>query len=197
MPYTMLARNSMLDHLDTLVSHIGLLQAGTPLTGVTSVTSTDTFTKTAHGLAAGDLVILTAKTGGTSLVVDRPYFVIATGLTANDFRVAHTVGGTAVDHGTDVTAVTVTRYVELSGGTYARVAITYAAAADGVLDDSTNGVDINVPAAATVNAVGYYSASTAGNLHAITIQTAEGPYGSAGIYRVTDSKLNLNATGAA
>ncbi len=197
MPYTMLARNAMLDHLDTLISHIGLLQAGTPLTGVTSVTSTDTFTKTSHGLASGDLVILTAKTGGTSLVVDRPYFVIATGLTANDFRVAHTVGGSAADHGTDVTAVTVTEYTELSGGTYARVAIAYAAAADGVLDDSTNGADVNVPAAATVNAVGYYSAPTAGNLHAVTIQTPEGPYGSAGIYRVTDSKLNLNATGAA
>lgn len=193
MPYTMLARNQMLTHLDTLVSHLGLLDADPGLTGLTS--DGTTFTKTAHGYANGNLIVLSALTGGSALVVGRPYFVITSA--ANTFQVAHVPAGTAVAHGSNVTAGTSTRLVELSGGTYARVAITYAAPADGVMDDSTNGVDINVPAGATVDYVGYYSALTAGDLHAITAQTPEGPYGSAGIYRVTDSKLNLNATGAA
>lgn len=56
------------------------------------------FTKTAHGLVAGDSIRLittgllpTGLTGGTD------YYVISTGLTANAFQVSLTVGGAAVD----------------------------------------------------------------------------------------------------
>jgi hypothetical protein len=193
MPYTISGRNLMLDALRAAITYIGLFDAGTALTAVTGITSTDTFTKTAHGMANGTLVLVSGLTGGASLVVGRPYFVVATA--ANTFQLAHTVGGSAVDLGTDVTAATVTPYAELSGGSYARVAIAYAAAADGQIDDTTNGADVNVPAGATVDAVGYFTASSGGTLHSMTVQTPEGPYGSAGIYRVTDSKQHLNASG--
>ena len=40
------------------VTHVGAYDAGTPLTSVTGVTSTDTFTKTTHGMADGTAVKL-------------------------------------------------------------------------------------------------------------------------------------------
>lgn len=64
---------------------------------VTSATPA-VFTATAHGLAAGDTVIL--ETDGalfTGLSVDTQYYVIATGLTVNTFELALTAGGTALN----------------------------------------------------------------------------------------------------
>src|SRR5689334_20843666 len=115
------------------MTHVGLYDAGTPLTGVTGVTSTDTFTKTSHGMANGTLVVLSALSGGSGLVAGRPYFVVAS--TANTFQLSGTVGGAAVDLVSDVTSATVTPLAELSGGTYARVAIAWNAASGGAIDD--------------------------------------------------------------
>lgn len=80
-----------------------------PTTAVTGTASTDTFAKTAHGFSAGDALQLDATTGGTGLSTGTVYYVIATGLTSSAFKVAATVGGTAVDFTTDVTAATFTR----------------------------------------------------------------------------------------
>lgn len=80
--------------------------SGTPITGVTAASSTNTFTKTAHGLTNGQLVILSALTGGSGLTAGVPYYVIAAA--ANTFQLALEVGGAAVALGTDVTDVTVT-----------------------------------------------------------------------------------------
>jgi hypothetical protein len=89
-PYTTLGKNLMLDALrgtnpTTPITHVGLLGADAGKS-VTGVTSTDIFTSTAHGYAAGDLVVLSALTGGANLVAARPYFVLATNLAANTFR---------------------------------------------------------------------------------------------------------------
>lgn len=56
------------------------------------------FTYTAHGLTAGDKVTL-ATTGAlpTGLTAGTVYYVIATGLSANDFRLALTDGGAAIN----------------------------------------------------------------------------------------------------
>lgn len=56
------------------------------------------FTQTGHGLVAGDIVYFTT-TGAlpTGIVVGTAYYVIATGLTANDFRVSATLGGSAIN----------------------------------------------------------------------------------------------------
>src|SRR4051812_42625493 len=103
------------------ITHVGLLDAD-PGKSITS--ATDIFTSTSHGYAAGDLVVLSALTGGSSLVATRPYFVISSNLAANTFQVALTPGGTAVTHGSNVSAGTSIRLVEISGGApaYARVA---------------------------------------------------------------------------
>jgi hypothetical protein len=198
-PYTTLGKNLMLDALrgtnpTTPITHVGLLGADAGK-AVTGVTSTDIFTATAHGYAAGDLVVFSALTGGANLVTARPYFVLATNLAANTFSVGLTPGGAVVDLGTDVTAGTVTRLVEISGGSpaYARVAIAFAAAAGALIDDSTNGAVVNVPAAANVDYVSFHSASTAGSVLAISSVTREA-FAGQGTYTVTDAKLDLLAT---
>jgi hypothetical protein len=106
-----------------------------------------------------------------------------------------TPGGTAVTHGSNVTAGTAVRLVEISGGSpaYARVAIAFAAAAGAVIDDSTNGAVVNVPGGVTVSYQSFHSASTAGTLLAIDDVTPE-TFAGQGTYTVTDAKLDLLAT---
>lgn len=192
MPYTTAGKNAMLGALASAITHAGLFDADPGLTAVTGVTSTDTFTKTAHGYANGNLVVLSALTGGAGLRTGYPYFVI--GVTTNTFQLSETSGGAAVDLGTDVTAGTSTRLVELTGGSpaYARKAIAFAAASGGIIDDSTNGAVFDVPAGAVVDYVGFFTAITAGTLEAIDDLVSES-FAGQGTYTLTDAKLDLNA----
>ena len=100
----------------------------------------------------------------------------------------------ASNHTTNVTALTITKLVEISGGSpaYARKAIAYNTAAKGTMDDSTNGAVFDVPAGAAVDYVGYFSASTAGTLLAVNKVTQE-VFGAQGTYTLTDSDLDLLA----
>lgn len=79
---------------------------GSGITGVTGASSGNLFTKTAHGLTNGKLVILSALSGGSGLTAGIPYYVISA--TANTFQLALEVGGSAVALGSDVSGVTVT-----------------------------------------------------------------------------------------
>jgi hypothetical protein len=67
------------------------------LTGITITTDMPTFTTPCHGLVAGDKVVFT---GGTEvpcgLDVNTVYFVIASGLTATEFKVSATSGGSSI-----------------------------------------------------------------------------------------------------
>jgi hypothetical protein len=63
------------------------------------VTANDIFSP-AHGLVAGNSVLVWATIGAalpTGLAEDTEYFVIATGLTTDAFRLATTLGGSAID----------------------------------------------------------------------------------------------------
>lgn len=206
MPYTAAAKNLMLNALkgtnpSTPITHAGLLDAATAITGVTGTASTNSFSKTAHGLSNGDLVILTEMTGGAGLRAGdagnanqtaEPLFVINTA--ANTFELSRTTGGTAVDFTTDISAVTVTELIEITGGSpaYARKVISFSAPVDGSMDDSTNGAVFDVPAAATVDYASLHSASTAGTLLAIDKVTSE-TFGAQGTYNLSDADLDLNA----
>ncbi len=81
------------------------------------------FTKVAHGLIAGDSVTLVSSGAlPTGLLQKRQYYVIATGLTADDFRVSLTPAGTAVDttgsqSGTHTLYKNASQFV-LAAGTY-------------------------------------------------------------------------------
>jgi hypothetical protein len=68
-----------------------------PTTGITI--GTDTIAYTAHGLSAGDAVkyFHGGGTAATGLTNNTTYYVIASGLTANAFKVSATDGGTTVD----------------------------------------------------------------------------------------------------
>jgi len=81
--------------------------AGADITGITGEADTELITKTAHGFLENDVVEFTALTGGAGLSLNTQYFVIAAGLTANDFEVSATKGGAAVNFTTDITAGTV------------------------------------------------------------------------------------------
>lgn len=199
MAYTTLGKNLMLDALRGTapaapITHVGAFDADAGK-AVTGVASTDVFTSTAHGFANGNVVLFpvppaAAPTGGLGIVVGRVYFVI--GQTANTFQLALTPGGPAVDFTTDMTAGTIVRLVEISGGSpaYARKAIAFAAAAGGMIDDSTNGAVFDIPAGAAVDYLGMWSAVTAGTLLAVDDVTTE-TFGGQGTYTVTDAKLDL------
>lgn len=63
-----------------------------------TIASPGVFTATAHGLVAGDTVIL--ETDGalpTGLTVDTQYYVISSGLTADAFQLSTTSGGSAIN----------------------------------------------------------------------------------------------------
>jgi hypothetical protein len=90
------------DDADAANAGVGLSGPGNG----TAAASTDLISITGHGLAAGNQVIFTALTGGAGLTLGVPYYVIATGLTANVFSVSTKPGGTAVDITSNATALT-------------------------------------------------------------------------------------------
>lgn len=196
MPYTTVGKNLMLDALrgtnpTVPITHASLLtkQANKAVTGTAS---SDTFTSTAHGYSNADLVFLSGMTGGAGLVANYPYYVIASA--ANTFQLSEVPGGSAKDFTSDLSAGTVNRAVEITGGapTYARKVIAFAASAAGVIDDTTNGAVFDIPAGGQVDYSGYNSALTVGSLLAITAVVTE-VFASQGTYTLTDAKLDLNS----
>ena len=197
MPYSTAGKNLMLNALKgtnptTPITHVGLFDEAAALTSVTGVAATDLLTKASHGLSNGELVVLRSLIGGAGLREEYPYYVV--GVSGNDFQLSETSGGAAFDFTSTLTSVSVVKLVEIAGGSpaYARVAIAFNAPALGTMDDSTNGAVFNVPAAAVVNYVGFFSAITAGTLLGIDPLTEE-TFGAQGTYTLTDADLDLNA----
>lgn len=62
----------------------------------TIVAATATFTSVAHGYVAGDRIVLQTLVTTTGLSTFTYYYVIATGLTADDFKLSATSGGSAL-----------------------------------------------------------------------------------------------------
>jgi hypothetical protein len=190
--YTGEGANVMLDGLRAVSTHIGLFNAPTA-SAFTVAASTNLVTLTAHGYSNGDLVVMATLTGGTGLFQLRPYRVVSA--TTNTFSVAETISGSAIDVTTDGSG-TIHKLTELTGGSpaYARKAITYAAAAARVVDDSTNGVTFDIPAGSGVMYIGRFSASTAGTCHSADVANPQEPtYAGQGTYTVSDSKFHLNS----
>ena len=76
---------------------------------------------------------------------------------------------------------------EVSGGSYARQAVTFAAAAGGLLD-SSNAPQFDVPGGTTVTHAGFWQGATFIGYAAVTAET----YGGDGTYTLTDVDLSLN-----
>ena len=85
----------------TLLGYFPYGSSGQVVDGVASAdATTDLLTSVAHGLTTDDRVMFWAITGDalpTGLSATTLYFVLASGLTANAFKVATTSGGTAID----------------------------------------------------------------------------------------------------
>jgi hypothetical protein len=196
MPMTTAARHLMLDayrgtNPTTPVTHNGLMtkQANKSVTATTG----GVFTSTSHGFAAGDVVVFSGLTGGNpELVAGDVYYVIATNLATNTFSIAKLSGGTLMTLTNALSAGTVNRLVEISGGSpaYSREAITFAAASNDQIDDSTNGQTFDVPAAAQVDYVSDHSALTTGTLLGVFAVTQE-IFAAQGQYVHTDAKRTL------
>ncbi len=77
------------------------LLGGGPNLGPVTITSgmATVFNKTAHGLAANDVVYFSTSAGGSlpsGLTAHTRYYVISSGLSTNQFQVSATLGGTSV-----------------------------------------------------------------------------------------------------
>ena len=189
MPFTTTGKNRMLDQLAAVLSHAGLFDEAAAITTVTGAEATDLLTKAGHGLSNGQTVVLRSLVGGTGLVTEHLYFVV--GVAGDDFQLAKTSGGAAINFTVDITSVSVVRLVEISGGApaYARQAMAWNVAAGGTVDDSGTPI-FDVPAGATVNYVGYFTAVSGGTCHAIAPLVTE-VYGGQGTYTLTDTDLDL------
>ena len=80
--------------------------ASPPIVTATSITGTDTFVTAGHGLQAGDLVVPIETQNG--LTAGTRYYVIASGLTATDFKISTSYAGSAATgfvNGTGLTVV--------------------------------------------------------------------------------------------
>lgn len=82
---------------------------------------------------------------------------------------------------------------ELSGGSpaYARKAVVWNEAASGELDDSSNGIDFDVPAGSTVAFVGFWSAATDGTFYGYAELDTPEVFAGQGVYTVEDGKITL------
>lgn len=195
---TQTGKNFMLDALfrNTLgaadVTHAGLFDFDNGR-NVTGETVDDNIDDTATPYANGDIIIFTAKTGGSNIVLLKPYYVI--NKAANLFQISEVAGGAAVDLGSDLTATTTVRKLtEISGGSpaYARKAIAFNAATLGSIDDSTAPA-FDIPAGATVDGVGLYDQLAAGGtLQAFDDLTSEA-FAGQGTYTLNDTDVDLNA----
>jgi hypothetical protein len=75
-----------------------------PTVTATSITGTDTFVTGGHSLQAGDLVVPIETQNG--LTAGTRYYVIASGLTATDFKISTSYGGSAATGFTNGTGLT-------------------------------------------------------------------------------------------
>lgn len=196
MPFTGEAKDVMVDAVARgttpaiSAAYVGLLTAG-PARALTAVGATGVFSSVAHGYANGDVVVLSALTGGSRYVAGRLYRVV--GASTDTFELANTVGGAVIAGGSDVLAGTATRLTEISGGSpaYARLATAFAAAVDGGDDDNAPHA-LNVPPGGTVDYVGFWSAGSGGVLVEASAVTQE-QFAAQGVYSVLDVQFDLNA----
>lgn len=199
MPLTAAAKKIALDAViagtnpTANVTHVGMFkwsEAAKSLTTPFGVASSDTFTSAAHGYSNGDLLILVSATGGAGLTVGDAFYVI--GATTNTFQLARVSGGTAVDFTTDLSAGSVRRLVEWSGGSYARIAVAFSAAAavSESITDSTNGAIVQAPSGVTADYEAGFSALTVGTLLVLDTGTGDS-FASAGTYTITDVTVTL------
>lgn len=99
--------------------------------------------KVGHGLVADDTIMLGNLVGGAGLEENHAYYVLAAGLTADDFAISETSGGAAVEYTTDITDGVVV------------LTDIYTPVADGVMDppDVPDAPDVPVLSSTTISGI--------------------------------------------
>lgn len=98
-------------------TYAALLAVITKTATVTFNTTTDVINWTAHGLVAGDAVrFYTTGALPTGLTANTTYYVIASGLTADVFKVATTAGGAAINLSGTPSGTNTARYAPYGHG---------------------------------------------------------------------------------
>lgn len=78
-------------------SQFRVTQAAKAITNMSVASGIPTFTSECHGFQANDKVVITAATGTPcGLSENTIYYVISSGLTATEFRISQTSGGSAI-----------------------------------------------------------------------------------------------------
>jgi len=77
---------------------------------------------------------------------------------------------------------------EVSGGSYTRKAVSWAAAASGSVSSNAN-IVFDVPGSTTINHLGYWSASTAGTFYGSRALDTAQTYATAGTYTIASGNL--------
>ena len=80
---------------------------------------------------------------------------------------------------------------EVTGGSYARVAVTWGSAASGV-KSNTGSLAFNVPAGTTVTHIGGWSASTSGTFRGGGALGASQPFATSGTYTIAAGDLDAS-----
>jgi hypothetical protein len=107
------AMEAIVQDVDTrLAIALGNATVGGPTAAVTGTAATDTINLAGHRYQNGDKVEFPTLTGGAGLTAGTDYYVV--NAATDTFQVSTTIGGTAVNFTTDITAGTVR---EVGGGT--------------------------------------------------------------------------------
>lgn len=128
-------RFTNLSGFESITEDPGLGSGNTTAVAVTGAEATDVLSATAHGFLENDRVNFPTLTGGAGLTASTGYYyVIASGLTADAFKVSATRGGAAVNFTTDISAGTVRKADNITGffGSREAVAIKTALPEDGL-----------------------------------------------------------------
>ena len=86
---------------------LNITTIGTSGKAVTVTNATDVFGCVGHGLVAGDIMQFIASVLPTGLAANTPYYVIASGLTPDAFKVSASSGGGSINMTSDGTSVVV------------------------------------------------------------------------------------------
>jgi len=170
----------------TLESVDAAYDTGSPVT-LTSISNASpaVFTKTAHGLTAGQGIILTTTgTLPTGLALLTPYYVMSTGLTTNAFQVSASAGvgplqGAAVNTSS------------AGSGTHSYVVSNIDTLTLPSLDSISSASLITLAGVTNMNALGFF---TGANLQA-TLETPE--HGDKGVRIFASSRMRLRSTALA
>lgn len=176
------------------LSHVGVAALGTPSTGYTCAAEGVKLKNAGHTFIDKDLVYLNSVAGGSLLKAKRAYWVKKVSGTEVELFPKYDLTGTAEKVGTEVTDASLSKIEEASGGApaYARIACTYATAANRKRLDSTEH-EVNVKAGQVVDLILGCGAETGIDKINMIAEVTKETFVGQGVYKVKEGQFDLLA----